>query len=1376
MLRRKAHGTGPRSSISALFDRCRLRPQFVRTIAISLVAACSLLAAGQSHAQPTANPDNYSISVNQTLSAPAGGVPAGVLDNDIAATSASTAGQAAPANGTRAITADGSLTYTPNPGFVGVDTFTYLAVGLPPFAIGTVTVTVTNDTPVANNDTYAATEDVTLNIGAGAGVLANDTDAHPLTASFAAGSGPANGALTLNADGSFSYIPNPGFSGSDTFQYRAIDNQAPPAQSALATVTINVASVNDAPIAIDDTYATDEDNLLSINISTGLLSNDSDPEGDGIQVLNPGSIGIPAAQGTLTVAANGNFTYNPAANFSGPVTFNYQAVDDGSPPAQSAPATVTITVNPVNDIPVANPDNYPVDEDTTLNVGNVLIGLLGNDTDLDGDTLQVVNPSSVEGQVPVNQGTLALNANGTFQFVPAAAFNGDVTFTYEATDSTATSNTVTVTITVQEINDPPVALADSYSVDEDGSLSINSASGVLSNDSDEENGTLTATLGTSATSGTLTLNPNGSFDYTPNADFSGSDSFTYFAVDDFAPPAQSAETTVTITVNPVNDPPIAVDDTYTTDEDTSLSEAAGQGVLANDTDADPADVLTVQLVTDVLNGTLTLDPDGSFDYTPNLDFNGDDSFVYRVSDNAAPPGGPLESGDTTVTITVTAVNDAPRPIAVDPDPAIPELAVTENVTIDPILNPELNLEQYFIDPEGDPMSFTVNSGLPDGLIQTPPSGQISGTPALGTPRTCVDNEGDVELVVSDGTDTSDPVVFCLRVIEAGRTDLTLSIGATPSPALINESVTWMFTIDNLSLENVPSAAIDARVEGQVPFTFTPQANCTILPQVGFTDIRCTGGPVSPGGSLVLQVSGSSSQAGDVAVMGTVSVDGPIPIESDITNDSAAGALGIAEQLAPVPAQSLALDDHRSAAAGDFNGDGFDDLVAATGSALSTQIFANIVDPTDPNAAKRILSPDPLTLGDQAPGLSVASGDLNGDGALDLVTANGAGQANQVFINDNAGDGSFGFSAGIENLGDPMETSNAIAIADLDGDTLADIVYANASPNPLYINQGGGVFLATADAALGDAESVDVVAADLFGSPLPEIVFANSDGDAEIYSSDGTVYSATTLATGPTTSVIAADFDGDGRVDLVFGRATVSAGLPSNLLFLNTSSGGTGQFFEADALGGAPTTDLLAFDPDADGDLDILAINETDGHQVFDNNGNGIFTLHNQQFVSVNARVAAAAQFSIDDRIDVAVIGPTGINVFYNDGSGNIGAGDTDIPVLTLTGEPELTLTVEADYEDAGATALDPIDGDITDRIVVDNPVNTAVLGTYTVTYTVTDRSGNTALPITRTVNVGARTGTGGGGGGIFSLGLALFLVTLGAARRSGRLRSYWSAR
>src|SRR6185437_11678204 len=515
-----------------------------------------------------------------------------------------------PTHGVLTLNTNGSFTYTPAANYHGPDSFTYKANdGTVDSNTVTVSITVNsvNDAPVAVADSYSTNEDTTLTVAA-AGVLSNDTDVDGDTLTAVKVTDPTHGVLTLNSNGSLSYVPAANYHGADSFTYKANDGTV---DSNTVTVSLTVNSVNDAPVAVADSYSTNEDTTLTV-AAAGVLSNDTDVDGDtltAVKVTDP-------THGVLTLNTNGSFTYTPAANYHGPDSFTYKA-NDGT--VDSNTVTVSITVNSVNDAPVAVADSYSTNEDTTLTVAAA--GVLSNDTDVDGDALTAVKVTDP------THGVLTLNSNGSLSYVPAANYHGADSFTYKANDGTADSNTVTVTITVNGVNDAPVAVADSYSVNEDATLTVVVGSGVLTNDTDVEGTALTAALVTDVAHGTLTLNGNGSFTYTPTANYSGSDTFTYKANDGTT---DSNTVTVTITVNAVNDAPVAVADSYSVNEDATLTVVVGSGVLTNDTDVEGS-TLTAALVTDVTHGTLTLNANGSFTYTPTANYSGSDSFTYKAN-------------------------------------------------------------------------------------------------------------------------------------------------------------------------------------------------------------------------------------------------------------------------------------------------------------------------------------------------------------------------------------------------------------------------------------------------------------------------------------------------------------------------------------------------------------------------------------------------------------------------------------------------------------------------------------------------------------------------------------------------------------------------
>jgi ELWxxDGT repeat protein/VCBS repeat-containing protein len=336
-------------------------------------------------------------------------------------------------------------------------------------------------------------------------------------------------------------------------------------------------------------------------------------------------------------------------------------------------------VSASNSPPLAANDSYTVAEDAALAIA--VSGVLSNDTDAENDALIAI---LVAGPAP---GTFALNASGGFTYTPPANFSGIVSFTYRVSDGEADSNIATVSITVESVNDAPVAVADQYELNEDSALS-SLAPGVLDNDSDPDGEVdLTALLVAAPAHGSLFLGEEGSFLYTPQANFAGLDSFTYRVSDGTE---LSNIATVTFTVVPVNDIPVARNDSYAASEDSVLTVSA-PGVLANDQDVESGDALVAILETGPLNGNLALGADGSLIYVPATNFNGLDSFTYRASDSQA------ASELATVLLSVTAVNDRPAL------PSRPGALISEGAQFFAL--------GFFVDPDsGDSWTATVDYG------------------------------------------------------------------------------------------------------------------------------------------------------------------------------------------------------------------------------------------------------------------------------------------------------------------------------------------------------------------------------------------------------------------------------------------------------------------------------------------------------------------------------------------------------------------------------------------------------------------------------------------------------------------------------------------
>jgi CshA-type fibril repeat protein len=509
-----------------------------------------------------------------------------------------------PANGTVVINPDGTVTYTPDPNFNGSDSFTYTACDDgSPVACDTATVTVTvggvNDAPVANDDAASTDEDTPVVIP----VLANDTDPDGDVLSTDSVTQPANGTVVINPNDTVTYTPDPGFNGADFFSYEVCDT----AQACdSASVTVLVASVNDPPVANDDAATTDEDTPVTIDV----LANDTDADGDALSVSSV----TPPANGSAVINPDNTVTYTPDPDFNGTDSFDY-TVSDGNGGTDTA--TVTVTVGAVNDPPVAEDD-----EAATLSTVPVIIDVLANDSpgpaDESAQTLDVVAVTQ-----PAN-GTVVLNPDDTVTYVSDPLFVGIDTFTYTVCDNGTPSlcDTATVSVTVSLLNRPPVANDDAAATNEDTPVTID----VVANDTDPDNNLdpSSVTITGGPFNGQAVSNGDGTVTYTPDPNFHGNDSFSY-EVCDTLDACDSA--TVTITVAPVNDPPVANDDARTAMSGVPVTI----NVLANDSDAD-GDSLTVTGVTTPANGTATINPDNTITYRSNCGFQGFDSFSYTISD------------------------------------------------------------------------------------------------------------------------------------------------------------------------------------------------------------------------------------------------------------------------------------------------------------------------------------------------------------------------------------------------------------------------------------------------------------------------------------------------------------------------------------------------------------------------------------------------------------------------------------------------------------------------------------------------------------------------------------------------------------------------
>lgn len=570
--------------------------------------------------------------------------------------------------------------------------------------------TVVNRAPIAKNLDLATDEDTAKELL----LAASDPDGDAIT--YAVVTRPSHGKLTGSAP-NLTYTPDADFHGADSFTYKANDGTA---DSESASVEITVRPINDPPVALADLASTREEEAVTIAV----LGNDYDVDGDSLSVT-ASTVG---AHGSTAVNPDNTITYTPDANYNGTDWFNY-TISDGK--GGSASTRVEVDVAPVNDPPVLDPiADQTLDEAASLSVAVRAF-------DIDGDPMALA-ASGLPGFADfIDNG----DGTGTLALAPGYGDAGRYpSISITASDGKATDSK-TLAVTVNNVNRAPVAAPVVVAGNEDAIASLM----LEGSDPDGEPLTFMVVPGSGPAHGTLT-GTTPALLYTPDLDWFGVDSFDYSVTD---PSGAISFATVTITVAPVNDAAVAVDDDATTPEDTPITIS----VLANDSDTE-GDTLSVASVTRPAHGTAVANADGTITYRPAANWFGTEYFNYAATDGK---GGDSQAA---VYVTVTPANDPPAAEA------------GANQTVDE--NAIVRLAGAGSDVDGENLTYAWTQTAGPAVVLSDSS---APAPTFTAPEVTADTVLTFALTVSDGAAIAqDSVNVTVKNVVAGGFERARSKG------------------------------------------------------------------------------------------------------------------------------------------------------------------------------------------------------------------------------------------------------------------------------------------------------------------------------------------------------------------------------------------------------------------------------------------------------------------------------------------------------------------------------------------------------------------------------------------------------------------------
>ena len=754
--------------------------------------------------------------------------------------------------------------------------------------------------------------------------------------------------------------------------------------------------------------------------------------------------------------------------------------------------------------------------------------------------------------------------------------------------------------------------------------------------------------------------------------------------------------------------------------------SGADSVLENDFDIE-GDELSAVLTDNVRHGSLELRADGTFTYQHDGGNHDSDTFRYRAFD------GTRESRKARVTISILDEPNSP-PFVIG---EVPDQQAIEGVVY------QLQLAGNFddLDP-GDELRFSAR-GLPNSrsLSIDATSGVLSGTPVRSDVRT---DPYSIEVTATDRAGESASLTFELLIFRDNRADLSLAINLAQNPVTVGETALWRIHIENRGPGDLVDGELTASWTTSGPsLTLTPVDSCSISGNATSSpQLSCAIGALDAGTTLTIIVEGTQDGDGDNSLIAVVSADDPIP-----DNNSDLASAQVVALFSEGPTQTLNLSG-AGVDAGDLDGDGDIDLVATAG---QTFVFSN-------NGNRAVTTPG-TSLGADTAGTAVTLLDWNGDSSLDIAVGGLAGRTAEVFVND--GSGGFSSEERLQDGGVGIVTD--MLAADLNSDGRSDLLLTGSSGTVIMQSRSEGGF---EQISLSSGAGLKLAIADIDQDGDQDIVVVRmSDRAVDLHfnSGDGTTFNRSRLSHGSVATVSADDVNGDGAIDLLLGIDGDDLSVPENKVLYQQANG---DFSSGGSFGASPVTALLPGDMDADGWPDVVAVNEAGVHQLYLGSPGSGFVLAAEQIVSDGMRRGVLVDFNSDESLDLIMVGRDAsvLEIHANNGIGRLGLGDRLAPNLTLNGDAMVDIPAGQGWVDPGATAVDDIDGDISDKIEVSGTIDASSVGRHTISYNVADRAGNSATAV-RTVNIGVNKGTGGSGGGGLAPTLIILIGFLALLRR-----------